>query len=61
LSFFVDISLIMSPVQQAPGILSILLEPIFLGLIFWPFLWLYRCARDELITDPSKKWVLGKS
>jgi hypothetical protein len=52
LSLFVDISLNMGPVQQAPGILSILLEPIFLGIIFWPFLWLYGCTRDELIKDP---------
>jgi len=55
LSLFVDISSIIGPVQQAPGIGSILLEPIFLGLIFWPFLWLYGCARDELIKDPSSE------
>ena len=55
LSFFVDTSLIMIPVQQAPSIMSILFEPIFLGLIFWPFLWLYGCARDELIKDPSSE------
>ena len=29
--------------------------PIFLGLIFWPFLWLYGCARDELIKNPSSE------
>ena len=55
LSLFVDISSIIGPAQQAPGIGSILLEPIFLGLIFWPFLWLYGCARDELIKDPSSE------
>jgi hypothetical protein len=55
LSLFVDTSLIMVPVQQAPRIMSILFEPIFLGLIFWPFLWLYVCARDELIKDPSSE------
>jgi len=53
LSLFVDISSIIGPAQHAPGIGSILLEPIFLGLIFWPFLWLYGCARDELIKDPT--------
>jgi hypothetical protein len=55
LSLFVDISLIIGPVQHAPGIDSILLDPIFLGLIFWPFLWLYGCARDELIKNPSSE------
>jgi hypothetical protein len=55
LSLFVDISFIVGPAQHAPGILSILLEPIFLGLIFWPFLWLYGCARDELIKSPSSE------
>jgi hypothetical protein len=55
LSLFVEISSIIGPAQQAPGIGSILLEPIFLGLIFWPFLWLYGCARDELIKDPSSE------
>ena len=55
LSLFVDTSLIMVPVQQAPRIMSILFEPIFLGLIFWPFLWLYGCARDELIKNPSSE------
>jgi len=55
LSLFVDISSIIGPTQQAPGIGSILLMPIFLGLIFWPFLWLYGCARDELIKDPSSE------
>ena len=55
LSLFVDISSIIGPAQQAPGIGSILFMPIFLGLIFWPFLWLYGCARDELIRDPSSE------
>ena len=55
LSLFVDISSIIGPAQQAPGIGSILFMPIFLGLIFWPFLWLYGCARDELINDPSSE------
>jgi hypothetical protein len=55
LSLFVDISSIIGPVQHAPGIDSILLDPIFLGLIFWPFLWLYGCARDELIKNPSSE------
>jgi hypothetical protein len=55
LSLFVDISSIIGPAQQAPGIGSILFMPIFLGLIFWPFLWLYSCARDELIKDPSSE------
>ena len=55
LSLFVDISSIIGPAQHAPGIGSILLEPIFLGLIFWPFLWLYGFARDALIEDPSSE------
>jgi hypothetical protein len=55
LSLFVDISSIIGPAQHAPGIGSILLDPIFLGLIFWPFLWLYGCARDELIKNPSSE------
>src|SRR6266850_3167246 len=55
LSLFVDISSIIGPAQHAPGIGSILFMPIFLGLIFWPFLWLYGCARDELIKDPSSE------
>jgi hypothetical protein len=55
LSLFVDISSIIGPAQQAPGIGSILLVPIFLALIFWPFLWLYSCAQDELIKDPSSE------
>ena len=55
LSLFVDISSIIGPAQHAPGIDSILLDPIFLGLIFWPFLWLCGCARDELIKNPSSE------
>jgi hypothetical protein len=55
LGLFVDISSIIGPAQHAPGIDSILLDPIFLGLIFWPFLWLYGCARDELIKNPSSE------
>ena len=55
LSLFVDISSIIGPAQHAPGIDSILLDPIFLGLIFWPFLWLYGCARDELVKNPSSE------
>jgi len=33
-SLFIDISSIIGPVQQAPGVISILIEPIFLGHIF---------------------------
>jgi hypothetical protein len=35
-SLFIDISSIIGPVQQAPGVMSILIEPIFLGHIFGP-------------------------
>ena len=35
-SLFIDISSIIGPVQQAPGAMSILIEPIFLGHIFGP-------------------------
>jgi len=53
-SLFIDISSIIGPVQQAPGAMSILIEPIFLGHIFGP-----SCcsmgARDQLIRDPSSE------
>ncbi len=31
------------------------ISPFFLGLTFWPFLWLYGFARDALIEDPSSE------
>jgi hypothetical protein len=34
---------------------SLIAFPIFLGLIFWPFLWLYGYARDALIEHPSSE------
>ena len=55
LSFFVDVSSIVGPVQRAPDLFSILISPFFLGLTFWPFLWLYGFARDALIEDPSSE------
>jgi len=55
LSLFVDVSSIVGPVQRAPDLFSILISPFFLGLTFWPFLWLYGFARDALIEDPSSE------
>jgi hypothetical protein len=48
LSFFVDI-----PVQRLADPISLVISAFFLGLTFWPFLWLYGYARDALIEDPS--------
>ena len=55
LSLFVDVSSIVGPVQRAPDLISILVFPLLLGLMFWPFLWLYGFARDALIEDPSSE------
>ena len=43
------------PMQPAPTPVSLLAIPLFLGLIFWPFLWLYGYARDALIKYPSSE------
>ena len=48
--FTVDVA-----VHPAPTAVSLLAYPLFLGLIFWPFLWLYGFARDALIKDPSSE------
>ena len=54
LSLLVDIPIV-GPVQRAPDLISILVYPLLLGLMFWPFLWLYGFARDALIEDPSSE------
>ena len=69
-SLFIDISSIIGPVQQAPGVMSILIEPIFLGHIFGP-----SCcsmdARDQLsgtrlLRNPARlrpaswRFILGR-
>ena len=54
LGLLVDIPIV-GPVQRAPDLISILVYPLLLGLMFWPFLWLYGFARDALIEDPSSE------
>jgi hypothetical protein len=49
LSLFVDVSPIVGPVQRAPDLISILVFPLLLGLMFWPFLWLWaHWPRDRV-------------
>jgi hypothetical protein len=54
LSLLVDIPIV-GPVKRAPDLISILVYPLLLGLMFWPLLWLYGFARDALIEDPSSE------
>jgi hypothetical protein len=53
--FVLSLFIIDIPVQPAPTPVSLLAFPLFLGLIFWPFLWLYGYARDALIKYPSSE------
>jgi hypothetical protein len=53
--FVLSLFIIDVPVQRAPTPISLLVFPLFLGLIFWPFLWLYGYARDALIKHPSSE------
>jgi hypothetical protein len=53
--FVLSLFIIDGPRQPAPTPVSLLAFPLFLGLIFWPFLWLYGYARDALIKDPSSE------
>jgi len=54
LSSSVDLSALVGPVQRAPGLISILLEPLVLTFGLWPFLALYGVARDKLINQPAE-------
>jgi hypothetical protein len=49
--FIIDVP----PMQPAPTPVSLVVFPLFLGLIFWPFLWMYRYARNALIEHPSSE------
>ena len=51
LSSFFDVSAVIGPVQQPPGLLSILLYPFFLGMVLWPFLALYHFTREAFIKE----------
>ena len=53
LSLVVDITGIAVPVQRPQRLLSIFIDPFFIGLTLWPFLRLYRYARNALIEHPS--------
>jgi hypothetical protein len=55
LSLVVDITGIAVPVQRPQHLLSILIDPFFIGLTLWPFLRLYRYARNALIEHPSSE------
>lgn len=55
LSLVVDITGIAVPVQRPQHLLSILVDPFFIGLTLWPFLRLYRYARNALIEHPSSE------
>jgi len=56
--FLVSLFSLDVPVRGGPNPLSLLIFPVFLGLVFWPFLWLYGFARDALIKDPSSEKTL---
>jgi hypothetical protein len=53
--FVLSLFIIDVPLPPAPTPVSLVAFPIFLGLIFWPFLWLYGYARDALIEHPSSE------
>jgi hypothetical protein len=53
--FVLSLFIIDVPMQPAPTPVSLVAFPLFLGLIFWPFLWLYGYARDALIKYPSSE------
>src|SRR3954454_20449476 len=53
--FLVSLFTLDVPVLGGPSPLSLLVFPVFLGLVFWPFLWLYGFARDALIKDSSSE------
>jgi hypothetical protein len=53
--FVVSLFIIDIPVKGGPTPVSLVAIPLFLGLIFWPFLWLYRYARNALIEHPSSE------
>jgi hypothetical protein len=55
LSLVVDITGIAVPVQRPQRLLSILIDPFFIGLTLRPFLRLYRYARNALIEHPSSE------
>jgi hypothetical protein len=55
LSLVVDITGIAVPVQRPQRLLSIFIDPFFIGLTLWPFLRLYRYARNALIEHPSSE------
>ena len=51
--FVVSLFIIDIPVKRGPTPVSLVAIPLFLGLIFWPFLWLYRYARNtRLLRNP---------
>ena len=53
--FVLTLFVIDVPMQPAPTPVSLVAFPLFLGLIFWPFLWMYRYARNALIEHPSSE------
>ncbi len=53
--FVVSLFTLDVPVRGGPNPLSLLVIPVFLALIFWPFLWLHGFARDALIKEPSSE------
>jgi hypothetical protein len=53
--FVVTLFIIDVPMQPAPTPVSLVAFPLFLGLIFWPFLWMYRYVRNALIEHPSSE------
>jgi hypothetical protein len=53
--FVASLLMVDVPMQPAPTPVSLLAYPLLLGLIFWPFLWLYGFARDALIKHPSSE------
>jgi hypothetical protein len=61
LSLVVDITGIAVPVQRPQHLLSILIDPFFVGLTLWPFLRLYRYARNALIELPSSETSLRQA
>jgi hypothetical protein len=59
--FVVSLFAVDAPMQAAPTPVSLVAYPVFLGLIFWPFLWLYGFARDALIKHPSSEKSLRRA
>jgi hypothetical protein len=54
LNLAVDLGALIGPLERAPALDAILLEPFALMIGLWPFLALYGAARDKLIEQPAE-------